>query len=119
MGAVANRPTAFSHGGRLKVMGEAGPEAVMPLSRTSDGKLGVAAMMPNYNYMPQPANQNVQVNLKVEYIGKSKIETQQRTNGNGDIILTIREIAREEAYSAVDESMASVYGARPVLTKRG
>jgi phage-related minor tail protein len=29
-------------GGRLGVMGEAGPEAVMPLKRGADGRLGVA-----------------------------------------------------------------------------
>lgn len=42
-GGVFNSPTAFSFGGgRLGVMGEAGPEAVMPLKRGRDGKLGVA-----------------------------------------------------------------------------
>lgn len=41
-GDVFNAPTAFSYGGgKLGVMGEAGPEAVMPLTRGSDGKLGV------------------------------------------------------------------------------
>ncbi len=35
---VVNKPTAFSMG----VMGEAGPEAIMPLTRGPDGKLGVA-----------------------------------------------------------------------------
>lgn len=33
----------FGAGGQFGVMGEAGPEAVMPLSRGPDGKLGVAA----------------------------------------------------------------------------
>lgn len=43
-GGVFDSPTAFSFGGgRLGVMGEAGPEAVMPLQRGPDGKLGVAA----------------------------------------------------------------------------
>ncbi|WP_377153349.1 phage tail tape measure protein [Roseateles sp. UC29_93] len=43
-GGVFNSPTAFSFGGgQLGVMGEAGPEAVMPLHRGPDGKLGVAA----------------------------------------------------------------------------
>jgi phage-related minor tail protein len=31
----------FRHGGGLGVMGEAGPEAIMPLKRGKDGKLGV------------------------------------------------------------------------------
>lgn len=31
----------FSHVGGMGVMGEAGPEAIMPLTRGADGKLGV------------------------------------------------------------------------------
>jgi hypothetical protein len=41
-GSVVNRPSIFPMaGGRLGLMGEAGPEAIMPLSRGADGKLGV------------------------------------------------------------------------------
>ncbi len=42
-GGVVNRPTMFAYGGsNLGIMGEAGPEAIMPLKRGKDGKLGVA-----------------------------------------------------------------------------
>ena len=41
--SVVNKPTAFGTGTGLGVMGEAGPEAIMPLTRTSDGQLGVKA----------------------------------------------------------------------------
>ena len=41
-GGVVNGPTAFGHSGGVGVMGEAGPEAIMPLKRGPDGKLGVA-----------------------------------------------------------------------------
>lgn len=40
-GDIFNKPTAFRHAGGLGVMGEAGPEAVMPLTRGPNGKLGV------------------------------------------------------------------------------
>lgn len=41
---IVRTPTAFGMaGGRAGVMGEAGPEAIMPLTRTSSGKLGVLA----------------------------------------------------------------------------
>lgn len=47
MGGVVGSPTLFkfANGGAMNtgVMGEAGPEAIMPLSRGSDGKLGVTA----------------------------------------------------------------------------
>lgn len=45
-GGVVNSPTLFKFAnggaGRLGLMGEAGPEAIMPLKRGRDGKLGVA-----------------------------------------------------------------------------
>ncbi|KKY57448.1 phage tail tape measure protein [Pseudomonas ficuserectae] len=40
--SIVSTPTAFSMaGGGAGVMGEAGPEAIMPLARSSDGSLGV------------------------------------------------------------------------------
>jgi len=42
-GGVVNSPTMFPMKGRMGLMGEAGPEAIMPLTRTADGKLGVRA----------------------------------------------------------------------------
>ena len=42
-GGVVHRPTMFKYGGsRLGVMGEAGPEAILPLKRGRGGRLGVA-----------------------------------------------------------------------------
>jgi hypothetical protein len=41
-GGIVNSPTPFQFdGGRLGVMGEAGPEAIMPLARDGSGRLGV------------------------------------------------------------------------------
>lgn len=40
-GGVVSSPTFFGTGGRVGVMGEAGAEAIMPLSRGGDGRLGV------------------------------------------------------------------------------
>ena len=42
-GGVVGGPTYFPMRGGTGLMGEAGPEAIMPLSRGPDGKLGVAA----------------------------------------------------------------------------
>lgn len=41
-GGIVNRPTLFPMANGMGLMGEAGPEAVMPLKRGRDGKLGVA-----------------------------------------------------------------------------
>jgi phage-related minor tail protein len=42
-GGIVSAPSYFSLGSRLGVMGEAGPEAILPLQRGPDGRLGVAA----------------------------------------------------------------------------
>lgn len=42
-GGVVGQPTLFPLGGGLGLMGEAGAEAIMPLARGPDGRLGVAA----------------------------------------------------------------------------
>ena len=40
-GGIVNSPTLFAMRGGTGLMGEAGPEAILPLSRGSDGSLGV------------------------------------------------------------------------------
>ena len=42
-GGVVAAPTAFPMRGATGLMGEAGPEAIMPLTRGADGRLGVQA----------------------------------------------------------------------------
>jgi hypothetical protein len=42
-GGVISQATAFPMRGGMGLMGEAGPEAIMPLSRGPDGRLGVRA----------------------------------------------------------------------------
>ena len=41
MGGVVSSPTSFPMRGSTGLMGEAGPEAIMPLARGADGRLGV------------------------------------------------------------------------------
>lgn len=52
-GGVVGSPTMFGMRGGLGLMGEAGPEAIMPLKRGRDGRLGVAGgggqVVNNYN----------------------------------------------------------------------
>jgi phage-related minor tail protein len=42
-GGVVSQPTYFPMRGATGLMGEAGAEAIMPLRRGADGRLGVAA----------------------------------------------------------------------------
>ena len=66
-GGIVNRatPFMFANGGRLGVMGEAGPEAILPLRRGANGQLGVQsdgrASMPmiNVNIIGAPSQPKV------------------------------------------------------------
>lgn len=60
---VVSSPTlfAFANGGALGVMGEAGPEAIMPLHRGSDGSLGVRMSDAGTGGQNGPASVNVNV----------------------------------------------------------
>ena len=42
-GGVVSTPSYFPMGRNVGLMGEAGPEAILPLQRSADGRLGVAA----------------------------------------------------------------------------
>jgi phage-related minor tail protein len=42
-GGIVSRPTYFGSGGGVGLMGERGAEAILPLSRGPDGKLGLAS----------------------------------------------------------------------------
>ena len=42
-GGVVSAPTYFAMGGNVGLMGEAGSEAILPLKRGADGRLGVAS----------------------------------------------------------------------------
>ena len=48
-GGVVDKPTLFPFAKGAGLMGEAGPEAIMPLKRSQDGRLGVEAAMGRYS----------------------------------------------------------------------
>ncbi len=73
-GTVVNRPTFFAFAKGAGVMGEAGPEAILPLRRGADGKLGVVAatcgsgmvmFAPQYNININNNGQNGQIGPEV------------------------------------------------------
>jgi phage-related minor tail protein len=68
-GGVVSQPTNFAMaGGRLGLMGEAGPEAILPLHRGPDGKLGVrmeAANEPQV-WRPGAVTQNIYLQGRVD-----------------------------------------------------
>jgi TP901 family phage tail tape measure protein len=84
-GGVVDRATPFGmSNGRMGVMGEKGPEAILPLSRGSDGKLGVKAKQQHgqsinkveFNYVidARGTNNEAVQNLEMQ-LNKHKAET--------------------------------------------
>lgn len=57
-GGVVGSTTFFRHAGGMGMMGEAGPEGILPLKRGRDGALGVVAQVPANNNAPAAVNIN-------------------------------------------------------------
>jgi TP901 family phage tail tape measure protein/lambda family phage tail tape measure protein len=75
---IVSKPTMFAHGGGFGLMGEAGPEAIMPLSRGRDGRLGVIAS--------GSTGQNITI---VNNINIAKGENSSDTNATGAVALAL------------------------------
>lgn len=103
--SIVNRatPFTFASGGAFGVMGEAGPEAVMPLHRGPDGSLGVR--------MAGGGNGGGNVTVNIMNYGDSKVSTQQRqTSGGVEIDVMIDEIISQKVSdqsSATNRSLNS------------
>lgn len=61
-GGIVSSPTFFRYGGGIGQMGEAGPEAIVPLKRMNNGRLGVEM----HGGKGGGGNQSVVVNVNVE-----------------------------------------------------
>ncbi|UNH31863.1 tape measure protein [Moellerella wisconsensis] len=102
-GQIVDAPTffPFAKGGipSLGLMGEAGPEAIMPLTRGKDGSLGVRAQLPKID-MP--------VNDKPA--GGTVVQQEIHVHGNGDAALeaALREAARQGAEDGAAKAEARI-----------
>ena len=66
-GGIVDRPMMFPFAKGIGLMGEAGPEAIMPLKRGADGKLGVAG----------GGGGNTTVNVSVDASGNANVQGDQ------------------------------------------
>lgn len=82
-------PFSFAGGGAFGEMGEAGPEAIMPLHRGSDGSLGVKMQGAGGSEKPT-------VNIEIINQSSGEIQTAQETNDSGDIRMIITDIVTEQ-----------------------
>lgn len=81
-GGIVDRPMLFPMARGAGLMGEAGPEAVMPLRRGPDGRLGVAASGGG-------GGTSVAVNVNVRNYGNDNVQVNQRRNDNGGLDLDV------------------------------
>lgn len=110
-GGVFGAPTLFAMGGgRTGVLGEAGPEAIMPLSRGSDGRLGVRASIAG-SRPSAPGGAAVAVPVTINNYAGAQVSARPKVGAGGQrqIEVTIRQIKRE---------IAEEYGLSPVVGRR-
>lgn len=105
-GGIVDSPTGFSFGGgRRGVMGEAGPEAILPLARGANGNLGVQASVTP-----------VQINI-INQSGAG-VEQTETTGPNGERIIEVlisNKVKEGIARGDFDRQMKTSYG----LTRKG
>ena len=111
-GGVVNSPTffKFASGGGFKngLMGEAGPEAILPLKRGSDGKLGVT--------MNGSGGNNVVVNVHEAPGTQARVQQGTDAQGNMTLDIIVEQIEGKMASnlargrSQIGNTMENVYG---------
>lgn len=101
-GGVVSKTSSFGMKNGIGVMGEKGPEAIMPLRRTASGDLGV-----------QASSTPVVVNIHNESGGE--VEQKESSGPNGERVLDIiikSKIKETFASGSMDKQMNTLYGLR-------
>jgi lambda family phage tail tape measure protein len=101
-GDVVTGPTLFPMARGMGLMGEAGPEAVMPLRRGADGKLGVAG---------GGTAINMQVMINNNAANDVDVNPRQDSGPDGER-LVIEIVKKAHARGEFDPSNSSLYGLR-------
>ena len=108
--SIVNTPTLFKFAKGTGLMGEAGPEAIMPLKRDSQGNLGVRGGGSN-------------VEIVVNNYSTEKAETRETTDsrGNRKIEVIVGELAAADMVrsgSSSQKAVGGTFGLRPQLIRR-
>jgi hypothetical protein len=114
-GRILNVPTVFNTASGLNIGGELGTEAILPLSRDSNGRLGV-------NVAGAGGGNTIAVPVTVNIVNQSGVETEaevsETTNADGgkNIEVIIKRIVNKGmAIGEYERTMKSRYG----LSNRG
>ena len=109
---IVTEPTLFKFARGAGLMGEAGPEAIMPLRRDNNGNLGVMAK-------PQGGNVEVVVN---NYSGeKAEARETVDSRGNRKIEVVVGEMVASEVgrkNSPMQQAISGNFMTRPMITRR-
>jgi phage-related minor tail protein len=111
--SVVDSPTLFKFAKGTGMMGEAGPEAIMPLRRGSDGSLGVVAS--------GGSTGNVSVNVVNNSTSQARTTETTDSKGNRRIEVLIGDMTAGEisrSGSASQKSIKSTFGLQPQLIRR-
>ena len=108
--SIVNSPTMFKFAKGAGMMGEAGPEAIMPLKRDASGNLGVRGA-------------GNQTSVVVNNYSTAQATTKETTDsrGNRKVEIVIGEIVAGEigrSGSAVQQSLGNNFNARPAMARR-
>ena len=108
---IVNQPTLFKFAKGAGLMGEAGPEAIMPLKRDSNGNLGVRSGGGN------------NVDVVVNNYGNEKATTKETVDsrGNRRIEVMIGDMVAGELNrvgSNTQQAMTASYGTAPLVARR-
>jgi phage-related minor tail protein len=111
--SIVDSPTLFKFAKGTGMMGEAGPEAIMPLRRDSSGSLGVVAS----------GAQSQPVSVVVNNYSTEKATTTETVDSRGQrsIAITIGEAVSGELSrtgSSSQKAMRSTFGVSPQLIRR-
>ncbi|AHF77899.1 Prophage tail length tape measure protein [Sodalis praecaptivus] len=93
-GRVVSKPTFFAFANGGGVMGEAGPEAILPLKRSSDGSLGVRAK----GVGGAGVTLNAPITLNVDQRGNTNDQQQQN---NDNLLKTLQRMVDSRINSAL------------------
>jgi len=99
---IVNQPTLFRAANGMGLMGEAGPEAIMPLKRDSSGRLGVSGG-------------GNDISVVVNNYGKERAEVKESTDGRGNrrIEVVVGEMVSGELTrvgSPLQQTFSNTYG---------
>ena len=104
-GGVVGSPTIFPFAGGVGVMGEKGAEAIMPLKRNSQGKLGVVASGSD-NQGNSEGSGSTHITMNINAVDSRSFVEMMRTNKAGIESIVVENIMKNGAVRSAIRGMA-------------